>query len=379
METAPIPVQVADPVNTRILEVSEDQIQGFQRDPFAEISRLSGVEVEVVIERIKAMLAAGTIRRVRQTLLATNLAKGALVAWKVPTKQLDAAFETMFHQDPFTGHVVTRSTDTETAGSAYKLWTTLKVPQGFSMIKHCEQLLKMTGSERYRIMPAKRLFALGVGHMRRRNLQPGDKADDPAKAIPVQVATLSDLEWRVLTVLKREFTVDELKRDVWSARAEEAELPLESFCEVAENLNERKVIGRFSTFLEHVKTLKTGEKVTRFNALFHWAVPEGREIEAGGEVGRHLCMTHAYWRQGGPEFNHVNIMGVSHGTEKETVLAHKAAIDEHLKSCGIPLSYTNVFWGGRSEIKPSEISPYIYLDWCREHKIDPESLKETQS
>ncbi len=35
------------------------------------------------------MLRAGTIRRVRQTLLATNLAQGALVAWQVPPDKLD--------------------------------------------------------------------------------------------------------------------------------------------------------------------------------------------------------------------------------------------------------------------------------------------------
>jgi hypothetical protein len=29
----------------------------------------------------------------------------------------------------------------------------------------------------------------------------------------------------------------------------------------------------------------------------------------------------------------------------------------------MPVSYTNVFWGGRSEIKPSEISPQIYREW----------------
>ena len=33
--------------------------------------------------RIRAMLEAGTVRRVRQTLLATNVAQGALVAWKI--------------------------------------------------------------------------------------------------------------------------------------------------------------------------------------------------------------------------------------------------------------------------------------------------------
>ena len=149
---------------------------------------------------------------------------------------------------------------------------------------------------------------------------------------------------------------------------------LEEFFKVAEDLNERRVVGRFSTFLEHIKKLSTGEQVTRYNALFHWAVPVGRELDAGREVGRHYIMTHGYWREGGPEFKNVNIMGVAHGTDKEKVLAHKAAIDQHLAEAGIKVSYTNVFWGGRSEIKPSEISPIAYGMWCEKHGIDPETM-----
>jgi hypothetical protein len=138
---------------------------------------------------------------------------------------------------------------------------------------------------------------------------------------------------------------------------------LEDFLAVAESLAARKLIGRFSTFLEHVKPSQSGTRVTRFNGLFHWAVPAGREVEAGGEIGRHEILTHCYWREGGPEFNHVNIMAVAHGTEKERLLAHKKAIDQHLESVGMPVAYTNVFWGGRSEIKPSEISPFAYQAW----------------
>ena len=93
----------------------------------------------------------------------------------------------------------------------------------------------------------------------------------------------------------------------------------------------------------------------------------GREVDAWREVGRFHCMTHAYWREGGPEFANVNIMGVMHGTEKSRVLEHKAAIDQHLAAVGIPVSYTNVFWGGRSEIKPSEISPKVYEEWHAMH------------
>ena len=53
----------------------------------------------------------------------------------------------------------------------------------------------------------------------------------------------------------------------------------------------------------------------------------------------------------------------------------KAAIDQHLAEAGIPVSYTNVFWGGRSEIKPSEITPQAYAEWCRQQGIDPETMK----
>ncbi|MBI3878214.1 MAG: Lrp/AsnC family transcriptional regulator, partial [Verrucomicrobia bacterium] len=266
--------------------------------------------------------------------------------------------------------------DTATQGSSYRLWTTLKVPQGFSMRKHCEFLAKQTGAEKFILLPAKKLFALGVGHTRRRGMEPGSRADVPAEVTEVSVVSLNELEWRVLEALKREFEPEELVPDLWAARAKEAGVPLQTFVEFAEDFGRRKIIGRFSTFLEHVKPHSDGERVTRFNALFHWAVPLGREMDAGREVGRHHIMTHAYWREGGPEFRNVNVMGVAHGTDKVLVLAHKAAIDQHLREAGIEVSYTNVFWGGRSEIKPSEISPNAYSDWCRSVGLDAEKMRE---
>jgi DNA-binding Lrp family transcriptional regulator len=361
-----LPIEHDDPINAKILAISEDKIEGFVREPFLEISKRSGVAADVVMARIAAMLKAGTIRRVRQTLLATNLADGALVAWKVAPEKIDAAFDWMFQRDPFSGHVVLRSTETATAGSDYKLWTTVKVPHGRSLPDHCELLAQKVGAERFRIMPAKGIFTLGVGHVRRKTIEPGSKADVPAQMNAVHVAELTERDWDVLVALKREFDPAEIRETPWASRAHEAGLPLDEFYAVAEALNTRKVIGRFSTFLEHVKPSATGVRVTRFNGLFHWAVPPGREIEAGGEVGRHHILTHCYWREGGPEFKNVNIMAVAHGTEKPLLLEHKAAIDRHLEAVGMPVAYTNVFWGGRSEIKPSEISPQIYRDWWRE-------------
>ena len=110
LETAPS-IGVQDVTNRRILSVSEDQLSGFHPDPFGEIAQRSGVDVDDVIERVRAMLVAGSIRRVRQTLLSTRLAASALVAWKLAPERLDAAFDYMYTDDPFSGHVVLRSTD----------------------------------------------------------------------------------------------------------------------------------------------------------------------------------------------------------------------------------------------------------------------------
>jgi hypothetical protein len=375
MPSSLLSTEISDPINARILAVSEDRIAGFHEDPFAEIARHSGLPLETVLERLRAMLEAGVVRRIRQTLMATNLAPGALVAWQVPTERLDAAFDFLAAEDPFSGHVVIRSTDAETPGSVYRLWTTLKVPQGFSMQRHCELLAERIGASGFRIMPAKRLFALGVGHVRRRGMEPGSRSEELGEVLDTNIVDLSALEWKVLAALKRELSPDEVRVEPWRARAVEAGVSYEEFLRVARGLSERRVIGRFSTFLEHVKPSASGERATRYNALFHWRVPTGREIEAGREVGRHHILTHAYWREGGPEFANVNVMAVAHGTEKATVLAHKAAIDRHLEEAGIPVSYTNVFWGGRSEIKPSEVLPGEYEAWCRRIGLDPQSMR----
>ncbi len=359
-----IPTSPNDPVNTQILAVAEDRVEGFHRLPFHAIAERCGLDAETVMQRLRAMLEAGVVRRVRQTLLATKLADGALVAWKLPEEKLQAAYEWLKVNDPFTGHVVLRNADLSLPGADYRLWTTLKVPIGSNTLEgHCDLLGRHIGAERYVLLPAKGVFTLGVGHIRRRGLKPGDRKPEPAPMQTTAKVSLSPLEWRVLLTLKEQLAPEEIVSDPWTARAASIGLSCDEYCSIAESLNERKVIGRFATFLEHVRTRSADGPVTHHNGLFHWTVPEGMEVKAGAECGRHHCMTHCYWRTGGEAFGGAQIMGVVHGLEKDAVLAHKAAIDAHLEACGIPVLHTAVFWGERSEIKPSEISPDVYAAW----------------
>lgn len=362
-----VPVSPRDAVNRQILEVSEDRIRGFVRDPIQEIATRSGLDAGTVIERIQAMLQAGVIRRVRQTLLATNLAQGALVAWKISEPLTEPAFQFIAAHDPFSGHVVIRNC--EQGSTEWRLWTTLKVPTGFSIEGHCEYLRKQIGAEKFRIMPALKAFVLGVGHMRRKNMAPGEKSPELAEVMTPAIVELTTRHWTVLDVLKKDFAPSEIGLQMWERRAQAAGIDPEQFLEIGLELDRLGVIGRFSTFLEHSKPVAGEERLSSFNGLFHWAVPPGRELEAGREIGRFSILTHCYWRDAGPELQGVNIMAVAHGETKEQVLEHKAAIDAHLIATGIGFTYTNTYWGSRAEIKPSEISPTAYRDWARSVRL----------
>lgn len=359
-----IPSDSADPLNRRILSVAEDQLTGFHPYPFDALAQRCGLPVETVLERLRAMLEAGTVRRIRQTLLSTSLAEGALLAWKVPDKSLGAAFEWLKKNDPFTGHIVIRSSqDPAAPGAEYRLWTTLKVPIGYGSIRqHCDLLSRHLDASSVIPLPVVGMFALGVGHIRRAHLRPGDKLPEPPQMQRPAHPQLNEQEWQVLLTLKESLAPHELVRDPWAARARALGMSPDEFHHLASQLDKRHVIGRFATFLDH--TTNTGtHSGTGASGLFHWTVPEGREEETGRECGRHICMTHCYWRSGGEAFGGAQIMGVVHASNREKVLAHKNAIDTHLKDCGIPLLHTAVFWSEQAEIRPSEISPARYKEW----------------
>ncbi len=375
MTAVSIPISIDDPTNAAILRVSEDELAGFQRDPFAVIAERTDLDENLVIERIRAMLEAGVIRRVRQTLITTNLADGALVAWRIPPRRLGAAFDRFTHDDPFTGHVVIRSAAPGTPGASYRLWTTIKVPQGFSLYQHLELISSWVGASDYCVMPARAVFKLGVGHLRRRGLAPGARTAAAATALEPRVVPLSPLEWRVLPPLTRELSVREITSRPWTARANELDMGVDAFAAVAESFESRGLVGRFATVLEHAKAVGAVPRVARCTALMAWAVPEGMELQAGAEIGRHKILTHAYWRESHPELGDLNLFGVAHAPDEDSALAHKDAIDRHLRTAGIPLLRSGVFWSIRSSVRPSEILPSAYDQWCRAQGIDSATMR----
>lgn len=114
--------------------------------------------------------------------------------------------------------------------------------------EHCEILKRHIGADDYVLLPARGVFALGVGHMRRQGPPAGDKTPEPAPMQETKTVSLSGLEWKVLLSVKEQLRPEEMVEDPWALRAAQAGLEPEEYCRTAEELDRKQVIGRFATF-----------------------------------------------------------------------------------------------------------------------------------
>ena len=342
---------IADPLNRRILAVAEDQLLGFHEAPFLALAERCELPESTVLERMRAMLAAGTILRVRQILPSTTLTQGCLIAWQVPEHALNAAFDYLRENDPATGHIVIRRWDNPSApGADYRLWTTLKLPREADLEQHCRCLAAAIGARDYACMPVVGMFTLSVGHVRRAGLPPGTLQAQPPTMQRPPTPHLSEEQLCVLRAFREPLQLSEIAHHPWQQRAAALGMSSERFCSIARELVQQRALGRFAAVLNHTANPHTG---TGESALFIWAVPAGQEEAAGATCGQHLCMTHCYWRTGAERFSGAQIMGVVHAPTLPELLAHKAALDAALARKGIPLLHTAVLHTERALVKPS--------------------------
>jgi DNA-binding Lrp family transcriptional regulator len=223
------------------------------------------------------------------------------------------------------------------------------------------------------VMPARAVFRLGVGQMRRRGIAPGTRAAKPAEARRPHVEDLEAEDWRVISILMREFRAAELGPDPWAARIREARLSPGYFFGRVERLEERGLMGRFATVLDHTGGAKQSA-APGCTALLAWSVPPGCELEAGRELGRHEILTHAYWREAGPRLGCLNLFGVAHAADRDQLLAHRAAIDAHLVEAGVPLTGVGTYWSERALVRPSALQPAEYEAWYKRYSSRKLSL-----
>ena len=322
------------------------------------------------------MLRAGTIRRVRQTLMATNLAQGALVAWAGAGGEAARRVRYMFEQDPFSGHVVIRSTD---AAIDRQRIPPLDHAQGAAGItrwqKHCELLAETDRRDRSTAScpPSgcsrwASATSAGAGWSR------AARATNWPRCIDTEIVELTDLEWRVLMALKREFEPDEIcDRSLGRPRPPRPACQLGRLLRVAAEPQR----PRRDRPVHHVPRTRqaaqpTGERVTKFNALFHWAVPAGprdRSRPAGRPVPHHDPRLLARRRPGIRQRQH-------HGRRPRHRQSRSSSPTRPPSTPTWPTSASpsatpTSSGAAAAKSSPAKSLPQAYRDWCAAQGIDP--------
>jgi len=248
--------------------------------PFGVLAEKVRTPEEDVIARVRRMKELGVIRQISAIFDTRMLGyKSLLVAMQIDGDAIDeVAMRISDH--PGVSHNYKRD-------HRFNLWFTLAVPPNASLEEEAAKMAKMAGVRKYRLLPTKRLFKIGVKldvekpdpeepfpneEIRKRNMEKKPlTADDIAKVIELQ----KDLQLvqRPFRQMSKRLGITE--KDVIYA---------------AKKFEERGVMRRFAAILRHQKVGFVA------NGMVTWKVPPERIQEVANVAISFSQVSHCYER-----------------------------------------------------------------------------------
>ena len=295
-----------DLVDRKILNIIQTRFPLVEM-PFAEIGDEVELPEEEVIERIGELKGKNVVRQISAIFDTRRLGyKTTLVAMRLPADELDAAAQ-IINVHPGVSHNYARN-------GHFNLWFTVAVPPYEDLAETVEDMASRTGAESYRLMPTIKFFKIGVnfdmvkeeGAAKKYYSPDGyDRADgqDWNKAMPI-----TDFEIEVIRELQEDV---ELTPRPFSPMAERLGIPLQELFDIADSLQERSLMRRFSAVLHHRRA------GFRSNAMAVWKVPSERSIEVGNIMAQSRWVTHCYERPTFPDWPYTHFTMI-HATSQDT-------------------------------------------------------------
>ena len=295
-----------DLVDRKILNIIQTRFPLVEM-PFAEIGDEVELPEEEVIERIGELKGKNVVRQISAIFDTRRLGyKTTLVAMRLPADELEAAAQ-IINVHPGVSHNYARN-------GHFNLWFTVAVPPYEDLAETVEDMASRTGAESYRLMPTIKFFKIGVnfdmvkeeGAAKKYYSPDGyDRADGQNwnKAMPI-----TDFEIEVIRELQEDV---ELTPRPFSPMAERLGIPLQELFDIADSLQERSLMRRFSAVLHHRRA------GFRSNAMAVWKVPSERAIEVGNIMAQSRWVTHCYERPTFPDWPYTHFTMI-HATSQET-------------------------------------------------------------
>jgi DNA-binding Lrp family transcriptional regulator len=297
-----MPVEL-NPLDLKLLDSIQQEVPLVER-PFQAIASKLGIDEADVIQRLDLLKAKprGIIRQISAIFDSRSLGyTSCLVAARVEESRIESA-AAQINQHPGVSHNYRRN-------HAYNLWYTVAVPPGslLGLERTVEVLHRRSGAETTRLLPALKLFKIGVkfdlsgeSNSAARASAPPQDIDGPQSARQIK---LTEVDKRLVRVLQQDLPIEPRPFDAW---ATQAGVSVGELLHAASGYNETGCMRRFSGVLRH-RQAGFGA-----NAMGAWIVPTERHDQFGQTAASFSAVSHCYLRPTYPDWPY-SIFTMVHG------------------------------------------------------------------
>ncbi len=283
-----------DALDRRLLDLLQESLPLVPR-PFAALGQMLSLSEDEVLSRTRRLKQKGIIRQIGPIFSSRRLGyQSTLAAFHVPTARLEHVAAHV-GRHPGVSHNYARN-------HHYNLWFTLTLPPDQDLEGEIARLAGESGVQDALDLPSLRRFKLGV-HFRMSGEQSRAPAEGPTpdRSAP---AKLTDFQRALVRVIQGDVPLVSRPFEEVAARLETTE---EALLEVAQDLDRRGIVRRFSAVLQHRRAGFTS------NGMACWVMPETRIAEAGQTAAAFSAVSHCYQRRARPPRWPYNLFTMIHG------------------------------------------------------------------
>jgi DNA-binding Lrp family transcriptional regulator len=317
--------------------------------PYAAVAEALGVDEDLVMSRVRELIAERIIRQVTPIFDTRAFGYGSmLVAAKVDPEHPWAPAK-IINSHPGVSHNYLRNHE-------FNMWFTIAVEEEskLGLQGTLDVLQELTGAESIRQLPTLKLFKI------RMDLDMEGDTDALAKAVqvvePIDLGKqpYDDLDIAVVRATQGDLPV---VSEPYADAAHEIGIPVERLIEHLEGMVERKLLRRVAAILFHRRAGFSA------NGMGVWRVPDDKIAEYGPKMAAFRGISHCYERPTYEDWRY-QIFTMAHGRSKEECDAILDAIETEM-----PDIQERATLYSSTEFKKVRLLYFTdsFRDWEREH------------
>jgi len=284
-----------DAVDRRLLTQIQSDFPLVSR-PFAAIGERLGLNEGEVLERCRRLQEEGIIRQISAIFDSRRLGySSTLIAMDIPEEHIDES-AMRISEHPGVSHNYKRD-------HPFNLWFTLTLPPGVDLEAEVARLAAVARALCTRILPALRLFKIGV----ELDLEQGVNVAVKRKRSKPAPEGLREEEMAHVRVLQQHLPLLPRPFQGW---AEELGISEEELFAKAEEFQASGVMRRFAAVLRHQKAGFTA------NGMICWRIPEEKLPELGYRLASYPEVSHCYQRPVYPDWPY-SVFSMVHALNRE--------------------------------------------------------------